>query len=91
MNNYKQLPKTINRINHFTVIRMILNKLFRKQGNAGKVGRALTGQIGHSPKKFWERFLNFLEKNIILLVGIFLGSIIILNIFLTLILVIKYL
>ena len=91
MNNYKQLPKTINRINHFTVIRMILNKLFRKQGNAGKVGQALTGKKADSSGKFWERFLNFLEENLIFLVGIFLGSIIILNIFLTLILVIKYL
>jgi hypothetical protein len=91
MHNFITLPKTINRITHFAQIRIILNKLFQKQGKVRKVGRALTGQIGHSPKKFWETFSNFLEKNIILLVGIFLGLIIILNIFLTLILVIKYL
>ena len=91
MNNYKQLPKTINRINHFTVIRMILNKLFQKQGKVRKVGRALTGQIGHSPKKNSERFSNFLEKNLIIMISVFIFSILILNIFLTLILVIKYL
>jgi hypothetical protein len=91
MNNLKQLPKMINRITNFALIRIILNKLFQKQGKVKKVGRALTGQIGHSPKKNSERFSNFLEKNIIFLVGIFLGLILILNIFLTLILVIKYL
>jgi hypothetical protein len=62
MNNSKQLPKTINRIKHFTVIRMILNKLFRKQGNAGKVGQALTGKKADSPR-------NFLERNLILLLA----------------------
>jgi hypothetical protein len=60
MSNSKQLPKMINRINHFTLIRIILNKLFRKQGNAGKVGRALTGKKADSPGKFWERNLIFL-------------------------------
>jgi hypothetical protein len=81
----------INRITHFAQIRIILNKLFQKQRNAGKVGQALTGKKRNGPKKNWERFSNFLEKNLIFLVEIFLGSIIILNIFLTLILVIKYL
>jgi hypothetical protein len=60
-------------------------------GNLGKLGRGFMGKKADSSGKFFEKFSNFLEKNIIFLVGIFLGSIIILNIFLTLILVIKYL
>jgi len=60
MNNSKQIPKTINRINHFTVIRMILNKLFRKQGKVRKVSRALTGKKADSSGKFLERNLIFL-------------------------------
>jgi hypothetical protein len=91
MRNFKQLSKMINRITHFTLIRIILNKLFTKPRNPRKVGRALTGQIGHSPKKISEKFSNFLEKNLIILISVFIFSILILNIFLTLILVIKYL
>lgn len=62
MQDFKQLPKMINRISHFDLIRIILNKLFQKQENLGKVTSAYTGKDGHSPKKFWER-------NLILLVG----------------------
>ena len=91
MQDFRQLPKMINRISHISLIRIILNKLFQKQGKVKKVGKAIMGKDGHSPKKFWERFSIFLEKKYIFLVAIFLGSIIILNIFLTLILVIKYL
>ncbi len=91
MQNFRPLPQTINRITHFALIRIILNKLFQKQGKVRKVGRALTGKKADSSGKFLEKFSNFLEKNIIFLVGIFLGLILILNIFLTLILVIKYL
>lgn len=60
MNNLKQLPEMINRISHFDLIRIILNKLFQKQENLGKVPSAYTGKKANSPKKFWERNLIFL-------------------------------
>lgn len=91
MQDFRQLPKMINIITHITLIRIIINKLFQKQGKVEKVGWAHFGEDGNSPKKISERFSIFLEKKYIFLVAIFLGSIIILNIFLTLILVIKYL
>jgi hypothetical protein len=91
MHNFKTLPKMINRITHFALIRIILNKLFQKLGKVKKVGRALTGKKADSSGKFLEKFSNFLEKNLIILISVFIFSILILNIFLTLILVIKYL
>jgi hypothetical protein len=59
--------------------------------NPGKVPSAYTGKKADSSRKFSERFSNFLEKNLIILISVFIFSILILNIFLTLILVIKYL
>jgi hypothetical protein len=91
MQDFRQLPKMINRISHISLIRTILNKLFQKQEKVEKVGKAHFGKKADSSGKFSERISIFLEKKYILLVGLFLGSIIILNIFLTLILVIKYL
>jgi hypothetical protein len=58
---------------------MILNKLFQKQGNAGKVGRALTGKKADSSGKFWER-------NLILLLA-FIFIICLANLITTLILI----
>jgi hypothetical protein len=50
----------INRITHFAQIRIILNKLFQKQGKVRKVGRALTGKKADSSGKFLEKKLIFL-------------------------------
>lgn len=60
-------------------------------GNLGKLGRGFMGKKADSSGKFSEKFSNFLEKNIIVLIWALIFSILILNIFLTLILVIKYL
>jgi hypothetical protein len=60
MHNFKTLPKMINRITHFAQIRIILNKLFQKQGKVRKVGRALTGKKADSSGKFLEKKLIFL-------------------------------
>jgi hypothetical protein len=60
MHNFKTLPKMINRITHFAQIRIILNKLFQKQGKVRKVGRALMGKKADSSGKFLERNLIFL-------------------------------
>jgi hypothetical protein len=60
MNNLKQLPKMINRITHFALIRIILNKLFQKQGKVKKVDWALIGKKADSPRNFLERNLIFL-------------------------------
>jgi hypothetical protein len=60
MRNFKQLPKMINIITHFALIRIILNKLFKKQGNPRKVPSAYTGKKPDSPRNFFERNLIFL-------------------------------
>jgi hypothetical protein len=52
----------INQITRFSLIRMIVNKVFQKQGKVRKVGRALTGKKADSPR-------NFLERNLILLLA----------------------
>jgi hypothetical protein len=57
MHNFRPLPKTISRITHFALIRMIINKLSQKQGNVRKVGQALTGKKADSPRNFFERNL----------------------------------
>jgi hypothetical protein len=74
-----------------TLFRKIINKLYQKPRNPEKVGWAVTGKMCNGPKKISEKFSNFLEKNLIILISVFIFSILILNIFLTLILVIKYL
>ena len=55
-----------------TLFRKIINKLYQKPRNPEKVCWALTGKKCNSPKKNSEKFSNFLEKNLIFLVGIFL-------------------
>lgn len=91
MQDFKQLPEKEKDYDLIGYIRFPKPKPIRSQENPGKVPQWYFGEDGHSPKKFWERFSNFLEKKYIFLVWLFLGSIIFLNIFLTLILVIKYL
>lgn len=59
MHNFKTLPKMINRITHFTLIIIILNKLFQKQGKVRKVGRALTGKKCNGPKKNFGKIFKF--------------------------------
>jgi hypothetical protein len=53
MHNFKTLPKMINRITQFPLIKIILNKLFQKQGKVKKVGRGLMGKKADSPGNFW--------------------------------------
>jgi hypothetical protein len=91
MNRLDELFKKLEYYDHLRNTSKMTITPIPKPRNPGKVPSAYIGKKADSSGKFWERFLNFLEENLIFLVGIFLGSIIILNIFLTLILVIKYL
>lgn len=91
MTNLDELFKKLEYYDHLrNTSRMTITQI-PKPRNPRKVGRALTGKKRNGPGKFLERFSNFLEKNLIILISVFIFSILILNIFLTLILVIKYL
>lgn len=91
MNNLNELLKTIEFYDHLKSTSKMKITPIPSQENPRKVPQWYFGEKADSSEKFLERFLIFLEKKYIFLVWIFLGLIIILNIFLTLILVIKYL
>lgn len=91
MNRLDELLKKLEYYDHLKSTSKMKITPIPSQENPRKVPQWYFGEDGHSSGKFWERFSIFLEKKYIFLVAIFLGSIIILNIFLTLILVIKYL
>jgi hypothetical protein len=83
MHNFRPLPKTISRINHFALIRIILNKLSQKQGKVRKRGQSLTGKKADSPR-------NFFERNLILLLA-FIYMILLANLLMILFFIFKFL